>query len=147
MPQGHQIGIKRLDTASAEADKMEIVGSVIGISGIGISADTIDDTEYGISEDNYRKYTTGMKDVSEISLTARYRKGDADRTKQADGIEKSFHDEVKETIQLFFPAPISAKWTMDCVVSGFELPTEKDGKIDRVLKIKPSGKPLIEPIV
>lgn len=147
MPQGHQIGIKRFDEASTETDNMEIVGSVIAVSGIGISADTIDDTEYGILEDNFRKYTYGMKDVSEIGLTVRYRKGNPERTAQADKIQQSFMDEVLESIQLIFPAPISKIWTMDCVVSGFELPTEKDGKIDRVLKIKPSGAPVITNVV
>ena len=147
MPQGHQIGLKRWDEASAESDKMEIVASVIGISGIGITSDTIEDTEYGILEDNFRKYTYGMKDVSEIGLTVRYRKGNPERTAQADKIEQSMFDETLEKIELVFPAPISKKWVMDCVVAGFELPTEKDGKIDRVLKLKPSGKPVITAVV
>jgi len=144
MPQGHQIGIKRFDSASAEADKMEIVGSVIALSGVGISVDVINDTEYGISAEDFQKYTAGMKDVNELSITVRYRKGNTDRTAQADKIQDSLMAGTDEKIQLVFPDPISKKWTMDCVVAGFELPTEKEGKIDRVLKLKPSGKPVIE---
>ena len=146
MPQGHQIGFKRFDSASAEADKMEIVGSVIALSGVGISVDVINDTEYGISEEDFQKYTAGMKDVNELSITVRYRKGNADRTAQADNIQDSLMDGAPEKIQLVFPDPISKKWTMDCVVAGVELPTEKEGKIDRVLKLKPSGKPVIEAV-
>lgn len=145
MSLGRHVTLKREDSASSEPDKMEKVSDVIEMSGIEESKDIHEDTPYGGDEGDYRTFSSGLKDVSEITLSARY-KGAAQQT-QVQALVDAYNNDTYEKIQFVFPAPINQKVTLTVLVSKVGIPlSEKGGRITRELAVKPSGEPVWESV-
>lgn len=144
MSMGHQITAKRHDDASSEADKMEVCGGIRGISGFSKTADTIEDKEYG-SDNNWKEFTKTMKSIGEFTITVRSKKNTPE-VAQSKKLADAFDSDDPEKLQLIFPAPISQSVTFDVLVTGEDITTESATLIDRVLKLQPTGEPVIVPV-
>lgn len=140
MSLGRHVTLKRFDEGSAEVDKMEKIGNVIELSGLEFTADTVEDTPYGDGESDFRTYDYGLKDGGEITATVTFKAGNT----QAQALVDAFHNSVKEKVQTVFPADIAKKFTLDVLVTGLGIPTEKGSKIRQTFTLKVSGEPLEE---
>tara|TARA_B110001454_G_scaffold54930_2_gene53735 strand:+ start:26042 stop:26473 length:432 start_codon:yes stop_codon:yes gene_type:complete len=138
MSHGKQTGFYRHDEASAETDKMEMVGGVQNIGGLKKSADAVDATPYSDTGDDFREYEYGLRDGGELSITVRY--GKTVNT-QADALEAAHDAGDIEIVQIKFPAPISKKMVAKVLVTAVDFPTEKEGKLERTFTLKVTGKP------
>lgn len=139
---GHQIGIYRYDEASLEPDKFEKIGRVVSFSGLKLSSEVVDATEYSDDADGWNKFEAAMKDGGEISIGIRYEAGNP----QADALEDAQDTGDIEKIKIQFPVSYNKRFILDTLVTGVEYATEKGGLKERNFTHKVSGKPDIGPL-
>lgn len=139
MSLGRHTTLKRYDAASAEADKMEVLGIVVELSGIELSADTIEATPYGEDQGDFRTYEAGLKDGGEVSASVRYKSGNT----QAEAMVDAYFNGTMEKIQMVLPAAIGEKFEADVLVTKVGIPTGKGDKINRDFTFKVSGEPTL----
>ncbi len=137
MSLGRHVNLKRYDAASVEADKMELIGGVVELSGMELSADTIEDTDYGSAEGDFRTYDYGLKDGGEINVTTTYKAGNV----QAVALSDAFYNSTKEIVQFVFPADIGKKMDLTVLVTKLGVPTGKGDKLRQNFTLKVSGEP------
>lgn len=145
MTMGHRITLKRYDEASTESDKMEVCGGVRNISGFSKTAETTEDKEYG-SDNDWKEFTKTMKSVAEFTVTIRSRKNTPEY-QQSEALAAGFDADDPEKIQMVFPSPIGKSITMDVHITGEDITTEGASLIDRVIKVQPTGAPVIASVV
>ena len=138
MSLGRHVAVKRKDSGSGEPDLMELIGNVFELSGLEFSADTVEDTEYGANEGDFKTYDYGLKDGGEINLGVTYKSGNT----QAQALSDAFHNSTKEVVQLVFPADIAKKFDLTVLVTGVGSPTAKGEKIRQNFTLKVSGEPI-----
>ncbi len=116
-----------------------VVGGLTSISGISLSADTIDVTTLD-SIGGYREFIGGFKDGGEVSI-----EGYFDNTAgegQAE-IYTAFESGAETAFVIKFPAALDAKWTFNGVVVGFETSADLEDPVGFSGTIKVSGKPTL----
>ncbi|WP_396586462.1 phage tail tube protein [Bermanella sp. R86510] len=138
MSLGRHVGLQRFDTDSAEPDQYETITDAVEISGIEMSADTVEDTPYGASESDFRSYDYGLKDAGETTLTITYKSGNA----QAESLVDAFNNSTIEKLRFVFPADIGVTWSCDALITSVGVPMGKGEKLRRTLTVKWSGEPV-----
>ncbi len=139
---GHQIGIYRFDSASVETDKFEKVGRLVAFSGLKVSSEVVDSTEYAEDADDWNTFEYAMKDGGEVTAGIRFVAGNA----QADALETAIMDSTQEQIKILFPAAYNKRFILDVLVTSVEYNTEKGGIKERTFTLKITGKPDIGPL-
>lgn len=125
---------KRGDGADPEV--FTAIADATGISGPGLSRETIDVTSHD-SEDGWMEFLGGLKDGGEVTVDVNYQPSDHD-TLVAD-----FEDTAPRNYQLVFPDTDSTTWTIAAILTGFEPDAPYDDKLSASLTFKVSGKPTL----
>lgn len=115
------------------------VAGLTEISGLSLSADTIDATTLN-SDGGYRQFVGGFKDGGEVSLSGYFNsttgKGQAE-------LYAAFESGAEEDFSIEFPADLNAKWTFKGVVTGIETGASLEDLVSFSATIKVSGKPTL----
>ena len=145
---GHKIGIYQYDETSTEADNMEKLGDVIGLSGIKFSADTLEDKPYDEGANDWDEFATTMKRMEEFTLTCRRDKDTAtnNNSDQSDRLFDPAELGGKLGYKFVLPAPYSKKILFDAILASLEIKTETRTRIEFMLTLKPSGEPTISAV-
>ena len=114
------------------------VGSLKSISGIEISADTLDVSDLGNST-GYREFLQGFKDAGEVALSGFY---DGDDVGQAEVFTIIESGEVVDC-SIVFPTAIGKTWSFKAVVTKFATSADLDDAVTFEASLKVSGKPTL----
>lgn len=109
------------------------VGKLTSISGVEISADTIDASTLDDTE-GYRKYEAGWVDGGEVSA-----EGYLDGVGTAEATLAGYVGGEAKDCEITFPK--GAKWSFDGIVTGFSTGADLDDLVTFSISIKVSGKP------
>ena len=115
-----------------------VVAHLSSISGISMSAETIDVTALDTTG-GYREYLASFKDGGEVPVSGFF--DFEDEGQQA--LYAAFNDETTDTYSIVFPAAIGAQWTFQGVISSFETSAEVGNAVSFSATIKVSGKPTL----
>ena len=110
------------------------VGGLTSISGVEITADTIDVTTLD-SDGGYREFIGGFKDGGEVSADGYM----SDKGTDESTLIGMVGDEEAKECEIAFPN--GAKWEFDGVITGFSTNAELEDAISFSITIKVSGKP------
>ncbi|MEU9972350.1 phage tail tube protein [Streptomyces sp. NPDC051014] len=125
---------KRGDGASPEV--FTAIGDATGISGPGLSRDTIDVSSHD-SPDQWMEFLGGMKDGGEVSVDINYQPA------HHDTLVDDFDDDEPRSYQLVFPDEDSTTWGIKAIMTGFEPDSPYDDKLSAKLTFKVTGKPTL----
>lgn len=116
------------------------IGSLTSISGIEITADTIDVTTLD-SDGGYREFIGAFKDAGEVVAEGYFDPNSS--SNQAD-LQTALDGGVEDDYSIEFPTTPAAKWEFKGVVTGFKVgDVDVDGTITFSVTIKVSGKPTL----
>lgn len=145
MSLGHKIGIYQYDSASSETDKFEKMGDVIGLSGIKVSADTIEDKPYSEDADDWDEFISTMKRMEEFTLTIRRDKTVTENSTQSDRLFDLASIGQKFQYRLILPDQAKTI-TFSAIFTSLEIKTETRTRIEYGYSFKPSGAPVLEAV-
>lgn len=115
------------------------IGGLTSISGVEISADTIDVTTLD-SADGYREYMAWLKDGGEVSAEGYMDEKGTDESETA-----ALVGETEQDCVIQFPKGTNAtagpKWEFKGIVTGFGTNVELEDPLGFSITIKVSGKP------
>lgn len=114
------------------------VGSLKSISGIEISADTLDVSDLGNST-GYREFLQGFKDAGEVALSGFFDGADDGQAEVLSDIESG---EVVDC-SIVFPSAIGKTWSFKAVVTKFATSADLDDAVTFEASLKVSGKPTL----
>lgn len=117
---------------------VKTVGSLTSISGIEVSADTIDVSSMDNST-GYREKVAGLKDPGEVSLSGFY---DGSDSGQAE-LYTLLNSGDPSAFSIVFPTTIGKTWSFNGVVTGFSTSADMDNAITFECTIAVSGKPTL----
>jgi predicted secreted protein len=126
--------LKRGDGGSPET--FTAIADPTGISGPGLSRNTIDVTSHG-SPDQWMEFLGGLKDGGEVSVDINYDPANHDT------LVDDFDDAAPRNYQLVFPDDDSTTWSFGAIITGFEPDAPYDDKLSASLTFKVSGKPTL----
>lgn len=109
------------------------VGKLTSISGVEISADTIDASTLDDTE-GYRKYEAGWVDGGEVSA-----EGYLDGAGTAEATLAEYVGGEAKACDIEFPK--GAKWSFDAIVTGFSTNADLEDLVGFSITLKVSGKP------
>lgn len=115
------------------------VAGLTEISGLSLSADTIDVTTLD-SDGGYREFIGGFKDGGEVSVSGYF--DHTDGKGQAELYEAYESGAVTDFV-IEFPADLNAKWSFKGVVTGIETSASIEDPVSFGATIKVSGKPTL----
>lgn len=116
------------------------IGGLTNITGIEITADTIDVTTLA-SPGGYREFIGSFKDAGEVGLEGFFEPGS---TSGQVALQTSLDNGLAEDYKIAFPTTPPAEWAFKGVVTGFKVgDVEVDGTIAFSATIKVSGKPVL----
>lgn len=113
------------------------VGQLESISGVTITADTIDVTSLG-STGGYREFIGGFRDGGEVELAGFFTAGAGQELLAA-----AVASGTAYSCQITFPAALSANWQFDGVVVKFGTDTSVGDAIKFSATVKVSGAPTL----
>lgn len=142
-PLGHQFGVYLFDESSGDSGAFEKLGDLRNLSGIKMSADTIEDKEYDEGANEWDEFSSTMKRLEEMTLTIRRDKDTATNNKsdQSDRLMDLTQIGEKHQFQIVSPSRYSKTLTFHAVVTALEIKTEARSVVDVMYTIKPSGAP------
>lgn len=114
------------------------VAGLTSISGLDLSADTIDVTTLE-SEDGYRKFIAGFKDSGEVSLEGYL---EIETGKGQKELYDLFESGEEEQFTILFPNNMGS-WQFKGVVTGFSTSADLEDPLSFSATIKVSGKPTL----
>lgn len=118
----------------------KVIGGLTSISGIEITADSIDVTTLS-SPGGYKEYIGSFKDAGEVALEGFF---DANTTSNQATMQDALDDGLPDDYKISFPTTPSAEWNFKGVVVGFKVgDAEVEGTIAFSATIKVSGKPTL----
>jgi predicted secreted protein len=117
----------------------ETVANVTNISGPSRSRETLDVTAHD-SPDGWMEFIGGLKDGGEISLDINY-----DPAEDTHDLDDDFDDSEPRSYQIVLLPDTDDEytWTLTGVMTGLEDEFPYDGKMERSLTVKVSGKPVL----
>lgn len=115
------------------------VGGLKSISGIEVSADSIDITDLG-NTDGYREKLPGFKDAGEVSISG-FLDGDDDG--QDDCYDLLQSGDVVD-MEIRFPSKIGKSWTFEAGISKFSTSASLEDAITFEATLLVSGKPVLD---
>lgn len=114
------------------------IANLTSISGIEITADTIDVTTLD-SLGGYKEFINGFKDAGEVGI-----EGYFDASEGQMSFQGSIDTGTAEAYTIEFPPMLGASWQFDGIVTNFKVgDAEMDGTIAFGATIKISGKPTL----
>lgn len=114
------------------------VGGLTSISGIEISADTIDVTDLA-NEDGYREKLPGFKDAGEVSASGFM---DGDDAGQDECYALMSSSEVVDCA-IVFPAKIGKSWNFRAGITKFSTSADLEDAVTFEITLAVSGKPTL----
>ena len=111
------------------------VAELTGISGPGVSADTIDVSSHG-STDAYRNFVAGLIDGGEISL-------EGNLTSATAGNVIMTAISARSTTMCLIKYPTGVVWSFVGIPTGFECDAPHDGKLGFSASVKVTGRPTL----
>ena len=115
------------------------VAKLTSISGLELSADTIDVTALD-STGGYREFIAGMKDAGEVSISGFFNPADTNGQK---ALYDAFIAGTVLDLTILFPSSLGAQWDFDGVVVGFSTGAELEDAVTFEATIKVSGAPTL----
>jgi predicted secreted protein len=112
-----------------------VIGNLTGISGPGISADTIDVTSHD-SDAAYREFVAGVIDGGEISL-----EGNLLTAAAGNAFMTAINARSTTACSIIFPT--IGKWTFSAVPTGFETDAPFEDKLSFSASLKVTGQPVL----
>jgi predicted secreted protein len=112
-----------------------VIGNLTGISGPGISADTIDVTAHDSAAD-YRQFVAGVIDGGEISL-------EGNLVTAAAGNDFMTAINARSTTACSIIFPTIGKWVFSGVPTAFETDAPFDDKLSFSASVKVTGQPVL----
>jgi predicted secreted protein len=116
----------------------QAVAHLTSISGVSMSADTIDVTALD-SNSGYREYLASFKDGGEVPVSGFFDYGD----KGQQAIYTAYDTETTDKYTIKFPKVIGAQWSFTGVITAFETGAEVGNAVSFSATIKVSGKPTL----
>lgn len=110
------------------------IGELTSIGGLELSADTLETTTL---KDDWRKFTQGLKDAGEVSISGYF------DPQQHSGLFDDFKSGTVTKYTIEFPAAVGAKWEFDAVVTGYSTGAELEDNISFEATFKVSGEPTL----
>ncbi|MFJ5059020.1 phage tail tube protein [Streptomyces nigra] len=120
----------------ADPEVFTPIADATGISGPGLSRETIDVTSHG-SPDAWMEFLGGLKDGGEVSVDVNY------QPVFHDVLVDDFDDQEPRNYQLVFPDPDETTWGIKAIMTGFEPDAPYDDKLSAALTFKVTGKPTL----
>lgn len=117
-------------------DSPVTVAGLTSISGLELSADTIDVTTLD-SDGAYREFIAGFKDAGEVSLEGYLELDDGQQT-----LYDLFENGATEDFTILFPNNMGS-WEFKGVVTGFSTSADLEDPLSFSCTIKVSGKPTL----
>jgi predicted secreted protein len=114
----------------------DVVAELTSISGLELSADTIEVTNLG---DEWRTFLQGMKDGGEVSIEGFFNPGDVGQ----DTLYSTFNSGAIESFEIEFPSGIGAKWSFDGIVTAFSTSADMEEAVSFEATIKVTGEPTL----
>lgn len=114
------------------------VAGLTSISGLDLSADTIDTTT--LDGDGYRTFIGGLKDGGEVSIEG-YLIPATGKGQQE--LYTLFDSGEVEDFTIEFPADTKAKWEFEGIVTGFSTSADLEDPLAFSATIKVSGEPTL----
>lgn len=115
------------------------IAELTSISGLDISADTIDVTNLS-SASGFREFIGGLKDAGEVGVSGFLNVG------ATSGQEDMLTDLVAGTVGAYtieFPASMGASWSFDAIVTKFTTGAELEDAISFEASLKVTGVPTL----
>jgi len=138
----------QIKNSASSPDYVKVAG-VTGISGPGLSMETIDVTSFD-SVEQWREHRPGLKDGGEISLDLIF--DPVDVTQSASGALATAHGLLRALAtspavvvecKLVFPDVATTEWTFNAYVTGFETSGGMADALTASATLKVTGKPII----
>ena len=128
--------LKRGDGAGTEV--FTEIADATGISGPGLSRETVDVTSHG-SPDGWMEFRGGLKDGGEVSVDINYQPAVHDL------LVADLDDDEPRNYQLVFPddPTTPTTWAFAAIMTGFEPDAPYDDKLSASLTFKVTGKPTL----
>ena len=128
--------LKRGDGAGPEV--FTSIADATGISGPGLSRQTLDVTSHG-SPDAWMEHIGGLKDGGEVSVDINYQPAVHDL------LIADLDDDAPRNYQLVFPddPTTPTTWSFAAIMTGFEPDAPYDDKLSASLTFKVTGKPTL----
>lgn len=126
--------LKRGDGGTPEV--FTAIADATGISGPGLSRETIDVTSHG-SPDQWMEFAGGLKDGGEVSVDVNYQPA------LHDTLVDDFDDDAPRNYQIVFPDEDETTWGIKAIMTGFEPDAPYDDKLSASLTFKVTGKPTL----
>jgi predicted secreted protein len=114
------------------------VANITSISGLELSADTIDTTALD-STGGYREFIGGFKDAGEVGIQGYFDPGDTGQS----ALYTAFQLGSTDSYSIIFPASLGASWTFSGVVTGFKTGADLEEALSFEGTIKVSGQPTL----
>lgn len=121
------------------SDSPVAVASLTSISGLALSADTIDVTTFD-SADGYREFIGGFKDGGEVSIEGFF---DPTTGKGQKELYDLFESGEPEDFIIEFPADLGASWQFEGIVTAIETGADLEDPLSFSATIKVTGKPTL----
>lgn len=115
------------------------VGELKSISGISLSAETIETTTLE-STDGYRTYVGGLRDGGEVSVSGNF--DSSDSTGQL-ALVTALNAGTSTAMTIVFPTAIGYTWTFNGIVTGVSTGADMDDVVTFDATIKVTGKPAL----
>lgn len=115
------------------------IGNVLSISGPNRTRDTYDTTDHD-SEDGFREFIGGLRDAGELTFSIHYNPNTASHAQ----LDQDFLDVDPRDYRLVTPPAVDQyQWDFSGIITqlGDEFPF--DGKMERSVTIKITGKPVL----
>lgn len=113
------------------------VAELTSISGLSLTADTIDTTALD-STGGYRTFIRGMKDAGEVTISGFFNPAD---TNGQYALYDAFEDGEVLNLSVVFPSTMGAEWTFTGIVTAFSTGSDVDDAVTFDATIKVSGQP------
>jgi predicted secreted protein len=114
------------------------VGEVTSISGLALSADTIETTNL-LSTDGYREFIQGWRDGGEVSISGFFSNSDAGQA----AFLTALNSGTSTATVITFPSPNAATWTCNGIVTAYETGAELEDAVSWDATLKVTGKPVL----
>ncbi len=131
---GFGVLLKRGDGATAEA--FTTVAELIGLSGPGLSLDTVESTHTESSGAN-KEYIAGLKDAGEISADFNFLPANATHT----GLIADQTARTLRNFQIVWPDTAGTTWSFAAFVTNYEPAAPLEDRMTSSVSLKISGAP------
>lgn len=136
---GFGVLLKKGDGASPEV--FTSIAELTGLSGPGLSMDTVEATHTG-SSGNYREYIAGLLDAGEVSFDVNFLPADSTQD-ESTGLLADKKNRTLRNFQIVWPDSGNTTWSFAAFVTSFEPSSPIDDRMTASVTLKISGDPTL----